>query len=139
LNVTGDLTLEAWVMPDELPAVGNKMAVLFKASGTAENQRTYALFITSNGAVQFQRASSLGVTTATTAANLVKVDEWTHVAATMDLNLGQVKIYVNGVLAQTFTMNNTSSGVSAAGAALRIGNALDSTPGVVGFNGAIDE
>jgi parallel beta-helix repeat protein len=86
LNITDEITMEAWVKPYSFATIPY---ILFKpkTSGSA----LYALIITSDGKPKafFDTPNHI------TAVNPIPINEWTHIVATFD---GSIKrIYINGI------------------------------------------
>src|SRR4051794_23928958 len=122
LDMTGPLTLEAWVKPDVL---GNWDTVMMKeASGYLD----YAIYATGDWQVPSGWARDANAQ----GTQLLSTTAWSHLAYTFDGNVS--KLYVNGVLVSSatmpFTLPNTTQ-------PLRIGgNGIWSSEF---FDGLIDE
>src|SRR5207247_7425007 len=85
IEITRNVSLEAWVKADRIPDSGSA-PILYKGAGNAA-QRTYSLWVNSDGSVTFSTSYYwTGIAPLTTAAGLVGVDEWHHVAAVVDRN-----------------------------------------------------
>ena len=94
LDVTGAITVEAWLKPNTVSASADWRAVVYKlhASGTdkggygliAETDQSAVYFFTESGGVAFAGAD-------------LTLDAWNHVAGTLDAT-GYMALYVNGVL-----------------------------------------
>ncbi len=129
LNITGDLTVEAWARPDVLNGVGG--AVLQKGGSSGYSVWQYRLSITSankwRGTV-FVGASAFSVTATATPS----LTDWTHLA--MVRSGSSLTLYVNGAVAGTTTVSgatNTSTGILAIG---RSGGSASDY-----FRGSVDE
>ncbi len=121
LNVTNNITVEAWINITAYPSGPGSVYVLDKP-----NQ--YALAINPNGSLGFGMPTGKGTT------NPIPLATWTHVAATYDgVN---ASLYVNGALASLTpcacgplptTTSNLAIGAQA------------SSPSTTSFNGIVDE
>ena len=128
LDMTGDLTIEAWVKP----TVTNKsMAILQKSSGSAYSSWQYRLGVTSGGL--WRGTVFIGGTNYTvTAPDPPSTSAWTYLVLTRSGST--LTLYVNGVAVASSTASgaiNTSSGI------LAIGRAGSSSSDY--FNGSVDE
>jgi Concanavalin A-like lectin/glucanases superfamily/FG-GAP-like repeat/PKD domain/Cadherin domain/RTX calcium-binding nonapeptide repeat (4 copies)/FG-GAP repeat len=132
LNLTTAVTLEAWINPSTLGFNNNFGAVIAKSSGT---RRNYGLFVKSNGALHLSYFNAAGTNIfLETAANLVPVGQFSHVAAVIDTGAGVMQLYLNG---QLVASRATGGPLVANGVPLTIGL---SDPGLdYGFQGLIDE
>lgn len=122
LDLTGGMTLEAWVKP---AAVNNFGTVLFKETAGGD---AYALYA-SNGTTP-QPAAYINTNTAVIGPTPLTANAWSYLTATFDGST--FSLYVNGVLAAT----GGSSAISTSNGALRIGG--NSVYGDY-FSGLIDE
>ena len=118
INLTGSLTIEAWINPSSLQS----RSILNKTSGSSNG---YELAITSAGKVTFRIDNTTLTSSQTYSANT-----WTHIAATFNSSGGSMKIYINGVL----DPNSTTSSISGNSARLLIGATTSNY-----FNGQLDE
>lgn len=133
LNVTGSITIEAWVKPDSFKAGNNDNCILSK-HGTNGG---YDLRCNKNGGVNFRFGTSAGWKFIVSTTKL-KQGEWHHVAGTF--NGDSICIYVNGQLERVKQHTGrigTSYGLSA-----KIGefsrSGISGLPGG-NFDGQIDE
>lgn len=117
INLTGSLTIEAWINPSSLQS----RSILNKTSGSSNG---YELAITSAGKVTFRIDNTTLTSTLTYSANT-----WTHIAATFNSSGGSMKIYINGVL----DPNTATSSLSGNTDKLLIGGDINF------FNGSLDE
>ena len=114
LDLSGAMTLEAWVKPS---ALGDWRTILLKERGT--NGLSYALYATDPN--RSPSAPSVFVNTGggdrdSWGAAALALDTWTHVAGTYD---GQsLRVYVNGTLIQTVSVGGN---ILASDGALAIG------------------
>jgi hypothetical protein len=130
LNITGDITLEAWVKPNAVN--GTDQDILFKGTSTSNATRQYGLRLVS--ANQFQGFYSNGTTeyyvsdTTSPTAGL-----WYHVVLTRQGTTAT--IYVNGVSKAVDTGNSGSLNTTANDLAIgRFGGS-----NIEYFNGSIDD
>jgi prepilin-type N-terminal cleavage/methylation domain-containing protein len=126
LDITGNITLEAWIKP----ALINTYGIISKIDGGGVG--AYGLWTRSTGSFEILLDNpDSGWVSASSPANTVKANEWNHLVGIW--NGTQLKVYYNGVQAGT---SNYSGRLVAAAQNLTIG-AL--TPGSYIFNGPIDE
>lgn len=89
LNITGDITLETWIRLTQIPT--DYVRLIGKGSPT---ERTYGLWIYSDGSLLFQQFTSSGVQNLITNSSLIEAGKWYHIAAS---KIGtNVKIFING-------------------------------------------
>jgi hypothetical protein len=129
LDLTGGMTLEAWVKPED-PSTGTGGTVLAKAASLAI--MTYRIGMNESDHAMFQVFDAGGTAFADlSSSGQLPPGAWTHVAATYDGSMA--RIFLNGlpdVLAATTGVVRTSSL-----APLVAGSILGSDP----FGGIIDE
>ena len=111
-DVSGGVTMEAWVAPQEY---ANSSAAIVDHSGG--NANGYSLHMDFLGHLVFRVQSPSGWKTLTTSAQLPLL-KWAHVAAVYDPASG-LKLYINGTSAGTLTATGTL--VDAAATDIRIG------------------
>lgn len=143
------LSVEAWVRPRVLPTGTNIGTIIGKwDSSVAAANNAYRLYVNSNGAVHFEISGDDGgdgVEDYTTPITL-KVNTWTHVAATYDAASKAVTFYQNGIAAgAAVSAINTSTGVTyetlrcfTVGAEYT-GGSCSSASTANGFNGSISD
>jgi len=133
LDITGDMTIMAWVKPESLSA--NHMVVSKRE--TTGNQRSYRFFVDSTGLVNFI-GSSDGINQDITGSGSTTISTgvWNHIAIVYD-NAGTLAFYLNTVADGTVTGLPTSifNGTApfAIGADFAAGVAADL------FDGLVDE
>ena len=127
LNITGSISLEAWIFQDD-PSV-NAKGIIAKG-GTLGTSLRYALRLT-NGRILFLLNGATRM--ASKVSTVIQPDTWTHVCAVFNSVSGAHSIYINGVLDSSSTYSSTlpSSNTDS----LFIGISGSSSP----FNGKIDE
>ena len=90
INISGDLTLSAWVFIPSYP--GDFYGIFSKIDGSTRN---YEVLIRPTGQISFYTSNTLF----TTSTNSVSLNTWTHVLVTVNSGVaGGVKFYFNGVL-----------------------------------------
>ena len=103
LAITGDMTIEAWVNPDDF-AITNGASQVIAAFANVEsgaeqgvNNRLYTLQILSNGDILYSHEADDGTSQfgLTFDANL-SVNEWAHISMTRDDASKSVSVFVNG-------------------------------------------
>jgi hypothetical protein len=151
LDITGDISIEAWVKFESLPTDGvagytivSKRNVSSTSAGVGDE--AYILDTYNSGGLIFFRliysdngtvnAANRVLARLTTGLDL-STSTWYHIAATSDVSEKDVKIYVNAdSKALTQNINNATS-IANTAAAFRIG-AIDSTASGF-FDGLIDD
>ena len=128
LNITGDITVEATIKlnqrsGDWVRLVGNS---------SSSRNRTYGLWLRSDGAILFQQYGRSSVSLET--VYKVPVGEQVHIAATRDAQSGLVRIFIDGELSAETTVASNLTPYSSNGP-LRIGYAGYHTY----FNGDIQD
>jgi hypothetical protein len=136
----GSVTVEAWINPADF--IGTWMPIVTKDNAGA--QRSYSLWLNSNGSVYGDSRDASGFHGATTAAGAVVLNTWTHVALVIDRNAGAagVRLFINGVDATASTSGGAPNAAQPAvnsGGPLRIGATGEPNGAYATFDGAIDE
>ena len=141
LNPARQLTIEAWVKPSSfagLPIIVKKEAI----SVTQPSDVQYELGLRDGGNLWFfiggvstSGALPLDALNTTDGGGPLRLNVWTHVALTIDLDGGRVRTYINGALAKDYGIPTTLS-ISQRTGDLRIGSG-DLASG--GYSGLIDE
>jgi hypothetical protein len=99
LNLTSQVTVEAWIRPDSLSS--SEMGIAGTWDDVSGNNRTYFLWIL-NGKASFYVAQNGGGDFANVnGVTALQVGTWYHIAGTFDGT--NLRIYVNGVLEGTTT------------------------------------
>ncbi len=127
LNITGSISLEAWIFQDA-PSASAK-GIISKGGSLGTSLR-YALRLT-NGRIFFLLNGATRM--ATKISTVIQPETWTHVCAVFNSVSGAHSIYINGVLDSSSTYSSTlpSSNTDS----LFIGISGNSSP----FNGKLDE
>lgn len=130
-DMTGDLTLEAWINPTI--STGSQRTIISKRDFSGENVN-YALFLESSGALTFSLRVGAGVFNTVSAPGVIPAGVYTHVAVT--LSGTDLIFYQNGV--ETFRTNYVITHPASSGEFQIGGTAIN---GFVGsfFQGQIDE
>ena len=131
LQISGDLTLAAYVKPS---ALGSNQNIISKS-----HNEGYRLRITSSNQLQLIVGvpGGGGVVGANTAASLIDEDVWQHIAVTVSFSgsTGTVRFYLDGVLENTSTINVSGIGTGAGSLVVGAGNEATTEA----FAGLIDE
>ena len=131
LDVSGALTLEAWV---KINAVGAAQAVVERFGPVNSSSGGYALRVTTAGKLHFFIGYDGGTSDTLDGATTITSGQWHHVAGVYDGS--QMRVYVDGVLDGT----KTTSALPGTGTAnLIIGAAGNDAAGGALLNGWIDE
>ena len=130
LTVDNEVTVAAWVLPEQLDDGGSGyQGVITKGNAV----RSYSLYTTTNGTMHFSTTSG-GAYAGSTSSGVVVLNEWQHLSA--QVKGGVHHYYINGLPAGT-----GSSGVNlpgtADGDAVRIGNSHEGSGRR--FGGTIDD
>src|SRR6266571_3683056 len=137
INVVHNMTLEAWIKVDRFADGDAATPILYKGNPSS-GQRTYALWVNQNGSVTFSTWDNyVGTTTLTSnVADLIRADEWHHVAAVVNRDGSVATLYVDGVdrgsVGVVYFVNSFSIDTP-----LLIGRNLES--GFGNFEGTLDE
>ncbi len=92
LQITGAITLSAWVYVDTISGAGR-----FIAKGGASGQRGWGLNVEANNAWAFQVAGNASTTVALNVPNAI-TNQWVHVAGVYDNTAPSMKMYLYGTL-----------------------------------------
>ena len=128
LNITGAITVEAWVKVNSIGAYQDIITrESYAQSGTGGG---YELSVTNLGKPRFDLYQGPTSWTPVVGATTMTAGAWHHVAGVFDGS--QMRIYLNGVLDGTF---NTTNGPASGTSSLKLGR----TSGGSYFGGLIDE
>ena len=132
LDITDNITLEAWVNPSSFFGTGGSAGpvVIGKQSG-------YQLHLLPTGAVRFFLPGiNAGANAQLDSTQTIGLNIWTHVAGTYDGVSGEWRVYINGNLAESATQVGTIASTSAP---LQIGGFDDGLNQQGLFSGIIDD
>ncbi len=90
LNINNDISISAWVKPEEIQTSGNRM-ILGKSNYSSNTN--YVFRITPNGCILWEYASSLN-----TISDPLTANNWYHIVLTSDSTNGLKQIFINGEL-----------------------------------------
>ena len=124
-----NFTIEFWMYVTSLPSAN---AYIFGNATTTNNQMTFTLSTT--GYVSF---SSQGTYTAQTAAGVISINNWHHVAAVR--NGTTVTVYVDGVAGSTTATIAAGTAIDTAAAQLILGNNWNNGVNTNKYTGYLDE
>lgn len=140
LDITGDLTIEAWVKPESAPGTNEVYSIATKYE-TSGNQRSYLLGYTDvsgTKTLQFVADSNGGSATSGFVNQTLASGTWHHVAAVYDASAGSVEFFVNGSSIGSAGSLNTS--LHSGSAPFVIGASSSGFPTVESpFDGLIDD
>lgn len=132
-NVTTGLTISAWVY---LNNSSTEKAIVAKWAGT-QTQDQFILMTNSSNKVLFAVGTPSASANGITSNGTLTSSNWHHLVATWD-NTGTHKIYINGALDKTSTLNNFTTINSTASLPLFIGKSGDNfAPRLM--NGSVDD
>jgi len=96
LDITGPLTLEAWISVSSSPTTDNEGIISkFLSAG---NERSYSLDITTSDNLEFiLSANGTNEAALTSSSIITSADGWAHVAAVFDPS-NSMSLYINGIL-----------------------------------------
>jgi len=134
LDITGDLTIEAWIKFESLPITNTASEIVAKMQGTGVGSYKFSFF-NSGGVGQ---VLALYIDDGTIEVKFTtfepSLDRWYHVASTFNASTSDIKFYVDGSLIDTVT--GTSTSIQNSTEPLRIGAATNNSNY---FDGLIDE
>jgi hypothetical protein len=98
LDITGDLSIEAWIKIESAPGSGVNYVIAGKANSTTNNRSYFFDYINDSGTNKLRLLISSAGTTFGFNAHTVTFTAgvWYHVAATYDASAGAVEYYING-------------------------------------------
>lgn len=149
LLISDNLTVEAWVNPDELSAEGDTFISIGGLGGdeTSAENIMFRARIEADGSIEVLHESNSGNDRIVTWANAgITAGEWQHVAITRDVSSGtggEYTLYVNGVSKGIETYGSAGSIDDPTGGSngiLMIGGQQSPTGGVTSdYNGQMDD
>jgi hypothetical protein len=129
LRLPGSFTVEAWVF-----RTSNAGAQVILSKGDSD-QRNFWLRLRSNGTIDFRWETDGGRNHGSVSSASVPLNEWHHVASVYDMQAGENRLYIDGVLVDT----SSDSGVPTTSIdPLLIGTRLSSGSPKDYFIGSID-
>lgn len=137
LDMTDAITIEAWIKPDAYDPIEGQSVVTKLGGRTAE--RSYTMFLASDGKLYFGTVNSAGAGGKWVPGPVIPLNQWAHVAGVKDAGSTSARIYVNGVLAASGTVEHP---IYNSAASIGIGTfvqGFDAWPNEGFFHGAIDE
>ena len=137
LDLTGNVTLQAWINPANLPSTW--YTIFYKGAGTQSDGglRDYGLLLNANGSILLATLDQYGSETIQTAGGVVTPGQWTQVSGVIDRSNGAMHIYINGV---DVTDGSLRSGFSPGSSnPLLIGGTQEVNGAFSPYQGAIDE
>lgn len=123
-------SISVWIKPE---TVGTYGVFTYQASGTDIH---CALYLVSDGSLDFRHTSSGTLYNATTAASTITAGNWYHIVGTFSTTNG-TRLYVNAGTPDTDA--NTGTTDSSTGSELTVGARWKSSTNDIYFNGIIDE
>ena len=97
-NVGNSFTISAWIKPD---SSGTQIQAIAANSSNGSNTNGFRFFLnssgTTDGKIRFETGNGGSSNSAETATGVINLDEWNHVAVTVDRTAGTARIYHNGV------------------------------------------
>ncbi len=134
LNLTGNVTTEAWIRLDRF---GNTWTpILNKSDGLGG--RTYDLWVHSNGSVHASHMrADRAVESINTNSGVIQPGVWAHVAVVRDRAAGQMRIYINGVLMREQGMSMQTG--LATDSPLQIGWSREAETNYAALEGSVDD
>jgi hypothetical protein len=138
LEITGALTLSAWVYLPSIPS-STSYSIINKSADNISNWE-YEFRVVSGGALGFLSANTSNYFNITTTNLLTTAGVWYHVAVTRSSSASNATIafYVNGVAYSGTIVSNNPSYVGTSTLTVNIGAATNA-PTKQWFNGYIDE
>lgn len=103
LDITGDITIEAWIKLEQLPSTAGSIFVITGKGdwGNAVNTRAYYFAINTSNKLFFSFSSDGGNSnvagTSSDSTSLFTAGVWHHVAVTLDASASSMELYVDGV------------------------------------------
>jgi hypothetical protein len=139
LDITGDITIEAWVKLEQLPTTaGHAMQIVSK--NTVSNSDGYSLvFRNANNKLRFEFFnSSNAVQVDMNAITAADVGRWIHLAVTADVSAGAsgVTFYKDGAVVGDTDITDTATSIAATSENFVVGSYRGTTNYIDGF---IDE
>ena len=136
IDIRRQITLEAWILVDEFDT--NLQAIVQKGDGESSLSHTYAMYVREDGSLVADTSSGTVGQRLVTETGLISTGRWYHVAAVIDRNEGQMRLFVNGRTANMQSGGNIDISDSLSTPdPLRIGGDQDGLASP--FNGLMEE
>ncbi len=135
LDLNQIVTLETWVKVDRYDNTWTPL--FYKGDPNDANQRTYSVWLNSNGSVLLSTGDG-GAQSTQTASGLITVGEWHHVAAVMDRVAGTLRVLVDGVQQASIT-NLRKNPASSNANPLYLGTSVEASSNHASLVGSMDE
>ncbi|PZQ23763.1 MAG: hypothetical protein DI569_03340 [Sphingopyxis macrogoltabida] len=135
LDLRGDLTVEFWLNPDRMT---DSWTPLVYKDGDIAGQRGYSIWYNSSGYIHLSTMRGTANDTLETASGSVPLGQWTHVTAVIERSTGQMRLYLNGVLATSRTIS-TAAHNGSADKPLHIGAGPERNDAYHKLEGGLDE
>lgn len=140
LDITGDMTIEAWVKLESQPADTDSDYVIVSKYDSGGNQRGFTFSyrkIASTPSFQLTTSSDGSTANQCEFSYTLQTGVWYHIAGVYDASAGSLEVYVNGLSAGTDTGGATS--IYNNTAPFSIGRRLSGGSTAGSFDGLIDE
>jgi len=108
LELTGDMTIEAWIYPTGLNYDADHGIIVKKGDCTHASRDAYYLELTGSSLpanINFSLSDGPSLSYYTVQGVIPSLNKWYHVASTYDRAEGKVRVYVDGLLRKTFDRN----------------------------------
>ncbi|MCB2003664.1 MAG: LamG domain-containing protein, partial [Rhodoferax sp.] len=135
LDLAETVTLETWVRVDRFDNTWTPL--IYKGQPDNAQERTFSLWLHSNGSVLFSTGDG-NLQSAQTAAGAVAPGQWHHIAAVMDRNAGTARILVDGVQLAGVT-NLRKNPASSNAEPVYLGTAVEAVSSHANLVGGLDE
>jgi len=145
LDITGDLTIEAWVKLEQLPSTATSTMCLVGKYRDAGGTGGYKLVITTSDILRLNFVDNDGKTTQTlidsdsAIVTSNDVGEWVHLAVSADISTPTGVIYKNGVAVASTVSSPTSTATTIATNTNDFAIGYDSNNSTQYVDGLIDE
>lgn len=136
LDITGDISISAWVNPESLPAAASGDGAVIMAKYNATTDRQYLFRIYEDGYLSFTCFNGADSTDGTTASKVVSTGSWQHVGVTWDSATSTAKIYYNGSQSGS-SIVGTNTSIQNGTAAFTVGR-RETGGGIDYYDGKID-
>ena len=142
-TTTGNLTLEAWIKPDSLPAANERATIIAKwEEDETDAAQSYRLYLRTNGGVSLELSG--GTTPELALHNFggyaARVGRWDHIAVTYDRTEAAAKLYVNrALISRISSAGFDTEGINEGTTDFSVGATTDGTDPVDVFHGAITD